>query len=286
MRHGTLCTMGGVGACRRPKAQAMAQYAQAVILAHPAKEFVDQAREFGYGLVYYLGPPPQWRADYEATKAAIERNIRTTVMRLAVGASSPSDIRNGDVIIGYIGGKEPNINNKMLVILCDIARENQPWYNIAFGKHPRERAEKPEDEEHFQEAFLQRGAILSEVNHVVTDGLKGADIVGLADIMVYASGATNSISGAMLQRPQIYYEDDDVRARMKVQQNGNEHWFVADLGGVVKTCSPSGLSRSLNLLFTPAVKEVLAQTQAKNFPVPVDWDTETKIIRFLENLTR
>jgi len=63
-------------------------------------------------------------------------------------------------------------------------------------------------------------------------------------------------------------------------------WFVEELGGAFKASSALSLSSAIKLLSGDVGKKMLAQTQAENFPVPEDWGTETKIVRFLENLVR
>ncbi len=275
------------GACRRPKAQALIEKSSAVILAHPAEEFRQQAVEFGYRpeVLTYLGPPPQWRVDYEVVQEAISQNLREKVYMVPARGGDLVNVPQSSRIIGLIGGKDPAINNKVLRLIAE-AIAGQSDFAIAFSQHPRERAEKPEQEAMFARAMDERMQILHNLNQVMVKHLKGAEVVGLADIMIYAGGATNSISGAMLQRCQIYYEDDTVRARMRDQQNGWDTWFVTEMGGAIKAHTPEGLGASLKVLTTLAGKEMLARNQTQSFPVPADWDTETKIVRFLENLVR
>lgn len=273
-------------ACLRPKARILADKASAVILAHPAEQFRQHAVEFGYRpeILTYLGPPPQWRADYETTKAAMDANLRGSLQMIRQSYSfQPVTLPQSMTVLGYIGVKNPITNNNILKMLGAVLGNK---FAIAFGKHPRERTERPEDEQRFAELFAERDEIVRDTYCVITDGLNGAKVVAISDIMLYSGSSTNGISGAMLGRRQIYYEDEAVKARIR-KQTGQDHWFVAELGGAVKVSSILELADAIKYLSVSGeLSALLNRNQQQNFPAPQDWDTETKIVRFLENLVQ
>ena len=126
--------------------------------------------------------------------------------------------------------------------------------------------------------------MLQQVTWANTSQWGGSQVAGAVDVMIYASGTNISIAGAYARVPGVYLDDEGVRSRM-VEQTGQEKWFVAELGWAHKASGDFGLSMALNILIKdPAARQVLYHDQEQAFPLPEDWHTETKIVRFLEQV--
>ncbi len=273
------------GACLRPKAKEWANQAKLVFLALPSG--ADDAAKFGYPGSVYLGPPPQWRVEYEKLMQAKAENRRARIDKAVYGGMMFRSLGPYDKVIGLIGGKDPEENNRVIqIVVAAIAgMEN---IVLAFSQHPGEKPDpdKPEEVECFRRLFLERNRMLERIVWANTNQWAGAQVVGVADVMIYASGTNISIAGAYARVPGIYLDDEGVRARM-VKQTGQEKWFVAELGGTHKASGDFGLSMALSTLIKdPATRQALYHSQEQAFPLPEDWHTETKIIRFLEQTIR
>lgn len=274
------------GACLRPKAKERAYYAKLVFLANPSG--TQAAQDFGYAGSVYLGPPPQWRVEYETLMAAKAENWRARMQKRIGSGPAMFGLHQDDKVIGLIGGKDPNENNRVIDLLVSVVLEmGKDNIVIAFGKHPGEKPnpDKAGDKERFERAFAERSEMLKSVWTGTTDDTsvwRGSRIAGAADVMVYASGTNISIAGAYARVPAVYLDDEGVRARMRAQ-SGQEKWFVAELGGAFKASGLQDLKAALHSLLTsPLARQDLYHLQEQSFPLPDDWHTETKIIRFLE----
>lgn len=289
------------GACMRPlvKERGMANRAGLVLLASPA--MADAARAFGYGNSVHLGPPPQWRKEYDGLMAAIAANKRAEMM---FGLADDNGvykyncrIDNGghDTVVGLIGGKDPEENDRIIGIVVDAIDNMYDDPVFAFSQHPGEKAErKPgmSDEEYqkevgrFERLFAERKQILIDSDVWVADtaSWKGVELAAAADVMVYASGTNISIAGAYARRPAVYLNDEGVRARIAKQSGGDGSWFVAELGGAIKAGSGEELADCLKTALSDSGKEGLRRSQEAAFPIPDDWHTEVKIIKYLEGL--
>ncbi|MEK7629501.1 MAG: hypothetical protein AAB394_03150 [Patescibacteria group bacterium] len=277
------------GACLRPKAKDYWAYrAKLVFLAHPSGS--EAAKEFGYDGTVYLGPPPQWRLEYESLMQAKAENWprRKKLVEIS-GVSTEIGLSKNDRSVGLILGKEPEENNRIIKVVKEaLAGMDARGIVLVVGKHPGERPDpnKPGDEERFTQLFVERSKILEDIwvaNTNDTKIWKGARIAGSADVMIYASGTNISIAGAYARVPGIYLNDEGVRARVKIQ-TGGETWFVAELGGAVKASSRDQLADAIQFLLTSAGQDRCCRQQEKAFPLPDDWHTERKIIEFLEKV--
>lgn len=280
------------GACRRPKVKEYAPHAAAVIVAHPM--MVAAAKVFGYtGELAYLGPPPQWRTDYRTLIEARKVNLmgRMTKVDGNTGVAMSVPVGDDDMVIGLVGGKDPVENNRVLRIVVEAAKQ-APRVVIAFAKHPGEKperkssmtnAEYEELERVFDRLFAERHEILAEVQAADVDGWNGMQVAATVNVMVYASGTNISIAGAYAGVPGIYLDDDGVRERMR-EQTGQDNWFVADLGGAIKVKNAGSLVVHLGSLSTESGLRQLRRAQEAAFPMPNDWFTEPKIIRFIEKV--
>ncbi|MEK7077696.1 MAG: hypothetical protein AAB928_01200 [Patescibacteria group bacterium] len=278
------------GACLRPKAKDLAPRAKLVFLALPSG--ADDAREFGYPGSVYLGPPPQWRVEYETLTQAKAENWRSKMCKRIGSGEATFGLYQNDKVVGLIGGKDPEENNRVIKLLVSVVlgmgKDN---IVIAFGRHPGEKPnpDKPGDQGRFERAFAERSNMLESIWTGVTDDTgvwKGSRIAGAADVMVYASGTNISIAGAYARVPAVYLDDKGVRERIK-SQSGQEKWFVAELGGAYKASGDFGLSMALNMLIKdPSARQDLYHLQEQAFPLPDDWHTEHKIIRFVEQTFR
>ena len=264
------------GSSLRPGAKSVLFCLPNLILAHPADKYRVAAEQFGYFEPQYFGLPTHWRKDCEEIRAAAAMNIcrHGNVLR---GGDSFRYLGADDDTIGFIGTKDPAANNKILKLIIEAVGDR---YTVVFGQHPGEKAEGPEDER----LFAERAESLRLVDHVDTNGLNGAQVVALSDISVYAGGSTLSIAGAMLRRPQIYWEDDEVMDRLRVQGIADGHWFVAELGGALKVTGHAAALREAIEALMPGRSGLhkLWASQLENFPMPLEWDTEVKVVDFLE----
>ncbi|MFY9493491.1 MAG: hypothetical protein WAP55_03385 [Minisyncoccia bacterium] len=276
------------GACLNPKAKDWAPKAKLVFLALPSG--ADDARKFGYPGSVYLGPPPQWRVEYETLMAAKAENWRARMRKVVGGGLAMFGLDQNDKVVGLIGSKDPEENNRVISVVVSAMR-GMDNVILAFGQHPGEKPnpDKPGDQERFERAFAERSKMLESVWTGVTNDTsvwKGSRIAGAADVMVYASATNISIAGAYARVPGIYLDDEGVRARMRAQ-SGQEKWFVAELGGAFKVSGLLSLKVRLNMLINdPLTQQDLHHFQEQSFPLPDDWHTERKIIRFVEQTFR
>ena len=293
------------GTCMRPlvKTRDMVWRADLVLLASPA--VAEAAKEFGYRCpLVYVGPPPQWRKEYETLMAAIASNKRmemeTRSWRGQIvkgplgdgGRMSDYMLVGGRTVIGLIGGKDPAENNRVIKIVASVVDDMSDAV-IAFGEHPGEKAERKEgmsdyefeaEKARFGRLFAEREEMLRGVWVADTSNWKGAELAAAADVMVYASGTNISIVGAFARRPAVYLDDESVRARIAKQSGGDGSWFVAEFGGAYKAKSVNDLLSCIMAALSKPGRDELCRWQEAAFPLPDDWHTEDKIIRALEDL--
>ncbi|MBI2052181.1 MAG: hypothetical protein HYT38_00685, partial [Candidatus Sungbacteria bacterium] len=109
------------GACLRSKAKEWASRAKLVFLALPSG--ADAAREFGYPGSVYLGPPPQWRLEYEKLMRAKAENWRAGMEKSIFGGLALRGLDQKDKVIGLIGGKDPEENNRVIQVVISAVRD-------------------------------------------------------------------------------------------------------------------------------------------------------------------
>ncbi|MEK9174660.1 MAG: hypothetical protein AAB725_01675 [Patescibacteria group bacterium] len=262
--------------CLRPLARDYAGKAEAVFMA-PHSSLVD-AHAFGYRYSLGFGPPPLWGKEYNELMAAKATNLRQKIQKTVIGGE-PISIRDNDILVGFVGGKEPDLNNLVLAMLF---RALAGWHRavIGFSQHPGEKATKPEEEERFAEAFKDRAEMLNNVWHL-SKNWKGVEVGAAADVMIYAGGTNASISGAYARIPGVYLDIKEVRERI-VAQTGKETWFVPELGGCYKATDIDSLSAKLRIATSDEGKAELRSMQKSAFPIPDDWDTVSKILDYIE----
>jgi hypothetical protein len=292
------------GVCMRPlvKEMDLVWRADLVLLASPT--VADLAKMFGYKCnLVYLGPPPQWRKEYETLMAAIASNKRMEMVtrnrrgQIVKGPLGDGDhevmLVGGRTVIGLIGGKDPVENNRVINIVAKVVDDMGAV--IAFGEHPGEKAERKDDmsddefeaeKARFGRLFAEREEMLRDVWVADVSGWKGVQLAAAVDVMVYASGTNISIAGAFARRPAVYLDDESVRARLAKQTGGDGSWFVAELGGAIKAKTGEDLLTCIRTALSDSGKEELRRKQEVAFPMPEDWHTEIKIIRALEDLVK
>lgn len=266
--------------CLRPEAR---DYAFRVdrLLMTPHTKLEDVAR-FGFRKNICLGPPPLWGVEYHELMRAKAMHLRKGMEKTASIGKAFLPLQSTDELAGFVGGKEPNINNLVLAMLIH-ALENKFRSVIGFSQHPGEKATKPEDEERFARAFEARADMLRQCWHLAKNW-KGVEVGATADVMVYAGGTHASIAGAYARLPGVYLDIPEVRDRM-VKQTGKETWFVPELGGCYKASnSVDNLASVLRLATSEEGKAELLATQEAAFPIPDDWNTAAKIIDHIEQL--
>ena len=291
------------GTCMRPlvKTRDMVWRADLILLASPA--VAEAAKEFGYRCpLVYVGPPPQWRKEYETLMAAIASNKRGQITNIRYGFDG-RDVTgvNFDrcVFIGLIGGKDPVENNRVIKLVTGkviqvIGAESAAGTGVvfAFGKHPGERAERKDgmSDAEFEAEKARFGALFAEREEMLRDfwvadmsGWKGVELAAAVDVMVYASGTNISVAGAFARRPAVYLDDEGVRARIAKQSGGDGSWFVAELGGAIKAKSGEDLLACIKTALSDPGRTTLFKQQEAAFPMPDDWHTEVKIIDYLED---
>ncbi len=263
-------------AARRPKFR---EYVNRVVLVFSAHDlYRSSIHDFGYDGSVYLGPPPQWRAEYEGVMAAKTGNARSEIGSFNYGGDSyvlDSSVK----IVGTILGKDPIENNRILVILAEAIRGNNIL--LAISQHPGEKATKPEDEEKFQKAFAERKEILKGV-WLFDSGWKGSKLAGAVDVLFSGSASNITIASAYARVPQVWLNDKGVRERMRAQ-TGKETWFVPALGGALVSFG-GDLKKVINTALSEGGRTYLLNKQEQNFPLPDDWHTEKKIVDFLEKI--
>ncbi|MBI4118964.1 MAG: hypothetical protein HY452_01750 [Parcubacteria group bacterium] len=271
------------GACLRPKAKEWANRAKLVFLALPSG--ADAAREFGYPGSVYLGPPPQWWLEYERLMQVRADDDRSMIQKHASGGQLLVPLGPNDKVVGLIGGKDPEENNRVIKIVT-TAIASMENIVLAFSQHPGEKPnpDKPEEVKRFRRLFEERRRMLAQITWANTSQWSGSQVAGAVDVMVYASGTNISIAGAYARVPGIYLDDEPVRKRLCVQ-SGQGKWFVTELGGACRVFGWNDLSWTLEVLFMDQkARQALYHQQEQAFPLPEDWHTETKIIRFLEQM--
>lgn len=274
------------GASLRPKAKNFAQNAAMDIVALPAG--IDAARTYGYRNPVHVGPPPHWGQDYEAVMQA--GSLRSTLMKKKAGSDTEVPFSSDDKLIYVEGGKgRPVMINGVINAIrdasVDILSDNLIFH---FGKHPGERAEKPEEQQLYADAFAERDALLRERNMwlLANTNLTGSQRVGLADVSVFAGGGpTQSITGAYARRPTAYW-DVGSKQIIGTQITGASTWFVAELGGmhVIDNADPEKVREALRFLLSPEGQAQLRTRQEAAFPLPEQWECREKIIDLVERL--
>ncbi len=283
------------GASLRPKARSYAGQAKLVFLAHLCTK--EAARDFGYNSLVYLGPPPQWRLEYQTIKDAQAKNVRAEMQKV-IGGGSPIPVQDADILIGAVGGKDPKENNRVLWMLVGAVKGLHRAV-ICFSEHPGEKPKQKTGESdanfavrlaEYEKFMKEREEILSDVWSASPRSFNGAQVAGSADVMVFFSGTNIQIGAAFARIPNVSLDDEGFRARIRAQ-SGQEKWFVNELGGSMVVKSGDGLASAIkSLLVSDIVQAHLLEMQEVAFPIPDDWNdpaadhTETKIIKFLEQV--
>ena len=107
-----------------------------VFLAHPSGS--EAAKEFGYDGTVYLGPPPQWRLEYESLMQAKAENWprRKKLVEIS-GVSTEIGLSKNDRSVGLILGKEPEENNRIIKVVKEaLAGMDARGIVLVVGKHP------------------------------------------------------------------------------------------------------------------------------------------------------
>ena len=278
-------------AALRPKAKELAYRAKLVFAAHPSG--AQAVQDFGYAGSVCLGPPSQWRAEYEGVMAAKANNARSEISKTRRPSNTAAimnlkdactvwSLEGNDKVVGIILGKDPDENNRILRLLKDALSELGDSYVLAISQHPGEKATKTEDKDRFEGAFAERKEILSGIWHF-DSGWKGAKLAGNVDVLVSGSGSNITIASAYARVSQVWLDDEGVRARMRAQ-TGKDTWFVAELGGMLVADGVGDLGPMIKTALSERGRQYLLQMQENNFPLPEDWHTEKKIVDLLEKL--
>ncbi|MDP3800065.1 MAG: hypothetical protein Q8Q90_01445 [bacterium] len=270
-------------AALRPKAKGVVRRVKLVFAARHDEE--DILAKAGYVGSVHLGPPPQWRVEYEAVMAAKAGNARSTEMIKRKGAEAIYSFTENDKFVGTILGKDPDENNRVLRLLKDALLELGDNYVLAISQHPGEKPDlnKAGDEQRFEEAFAERRKILDEV-WSFNSGWKGAKLAGTVDVLVSGSASNITIASAYARVPQVWLDDEGVRVRLNAQGTGK--WFVPELGGMLVADGAGDLGPMIKTALSERGRQSLLDMQENNFPLPEDWHTENKIVDLLEKVVK
>lgn len=233
------------------------------------------AIDFGYPAdsIHHVGVPPHWGVSYRQMK---------TIDVLAVRA------RIGDGFLVFVpGGKNPLLTNTLLRHSVAAGKDligNR--FLLGFAPHPGEKPEKPEEEEVFAKAFLERQQVFEGLRLVDMKPFTNPERYAIADLVITTGGPTETIAAAYARNTNVvYYRDADVMSFLAESGAQDGKWFVPDYGGA-HLAGPENFLESVRFAMSVDGKEYLRTKQEENFPLPETWDTAPAIVDLLEEVIR
>jgi hypothetical protein len=254
-----------------------------LIVAFPQwVEKIETTDRFAYKNVKHLGPPAHWRVSYEDM---IYSDLRERCSKTRINEGE-APLAPNDKIVFYGGGKAPRQDNEVLeavVEACHLALGDS--FVLAFRRHPGEGQVNDPD------AFARREEILHGIWMISgTDDpdITMGELVGASDLTVFANRNTDAIVAAYARVPEIFYYTSVLRERNKALGSKDGSWSIVEDGGVWKTDGKEELRVAVAAFLDDDSPErrMLLESQCANYPVPKDWDTAPKIVRYLENFVR
>ncbi|OGF83305.1 hypothetical protein A3B18_01500 [Candidatus Giovannonibacteria bacterium RIFCSPLOWO2_01_FULL_46_13] len=258
------------GSCLRPKAQEFTRRMKLpCVLAMPVGG--EDALDFGFGSVEYVGPPPHWGVSYNDMmvnhRSEFKKRIGSEIVEL-----SPED-----KIIYVPGTKDPRLVNTLLKNVLATGRAIL-GSNLVLGfrGHPGEKPDpkKKGDQEKYEQLWAERKQLLEGVSMLESGDANNAQLVRAADIPVFPGGGpTESIVAAYARMSAIYYHDEEVAKGLRALGMLDGKWFVAERGGVYKASGPEDVGVGIRYLLTEEGRKIQREKQEDNFPLPVTWNT-------------
>lgn len=245
----------------------------------------SMAIDFGYPPedIYFVGVPPHWGVGYRQMRGI---DISSARSRVTIRHGHDGEVQQlGDKFLLFIpGGKNPRMTNILLQHSIAAGRGliGVDQMVIGFTPHPGERPEKPEEEEIFAEAFVERGKLLAGLSLADMKPFTNPERYAIAHLVVTTGGPTETISAAYARNTNVvYYRDDAVTAFLAESGVKDGKWFVPDYGGA-HLVGPDGFLDGVRFAMSNEGKEYILRKQEENFPLPETWDTAPAIVDFLE----
>lgn len=236
------------------RAAARGRVSSAIAIVASAAE-IEMARKFGYKDAVYLGGPPLWKT-FSGIIAAESQRIP------------------GMKVILVGGIKSMGITNDFLAaVVAAMGELSVPW-RLIFKPHPNEK-KTPEEEK-------RRARILEDAD--ILERPESADrLLGSVDLSIHACGATAAITAAYLRLPVIYFENEEVRQRLR-EVTGSADWFPAT-AGACNLATPGTMAREIKkLLFDKEERLKLEERQAEVYPATEGELPEKQFMDFVASL--
>lgn len=251
---------------------------------------------FSYRDVVYLGPPCHWKESYDAMTSGEPISFSHRFL----GECYRERVSSRDATVFYIGGKDIFRDNALLEIIVNGWRRLRLFENyqtafnwdrlvLVFKRHSGEKGalQKEAFKKKAVEAFAWRDEFLKDVWQMELDpSWSVPELIRASMVTVFDGSRTDSIAAAYARTGSSLYYYDEVSIQNIANQGGPGHFFVSTLGGALEVEGLAQFEAGLDLLLTPEGRKWLRVSQEKNFPLPDDWDTAPKIVRYLERLAR
>jgi hypothetical protein len=277
------------GASLRPKAEGFFKKRSATALV-ALSQWRKFALDFGYDRVEYLGPPPHWGPSYRIMTEG--EDLRSQFRKRDRGITAP--LGSEDEVIFFGGIKDSSIVNRVLRLMREAGIGDSDEPILGFKDHPGEEPKRPGENaskkekdvfgtryEKYIDAKEERDQILSGAAMFDSGKATLPQIIRGVDLTIFTGGSTDSIIAAYARLPIAYFTDEEVVADYNLQVGRPGSWFVAELGGAY-VFRPDNFVGGIQVLRTHEGRAALREMQKQNFPLPGDWDTASRIVRFLE----
>ena len=274
------------GSSARPLAKEVAPRVARCYVAMPG--WIENAREFGFRVPSYVGPPPHWGDSYVQMDAG--ESMREGFME-RVDQITLANLSRYHRIIYVPGTKNPQQVNKFLAAIVDAgSRVLHEDFVLGFRAHPGEDPKKGDEAiAAYRQAIEERKEILNGISLLESGSATSANLVGAADITFFPGGGpTESIVAAYQRKNAIYYWDADVEKALKGLGVPDGKWFPAEMGGVLKVTTPEELCAGISSLLTRDGQAALRASQEKNFEITsnFNWNTGPLLAEKLEAIAR
>lgn len=243
------------GSCMRPGAKGQVKQTTAIVASHLE---IKLAKQFGYQDAVYLGGPPLWQSFWHIQPVDIKRHASEII-----------------VLVGGI--KDAVITNTLLRRVIHAMSQIGKKWRLIFKPHPNETTTTQAS----QHRYLLLGKVTLIESPAPTDSY-----IPVADICIFTSGATGTITAAYQRKPVIYYEDSSILKRMQ-QQSGNPHtphWYPAEMGACLKA-TPKTMRQIIESLLTDQGRDALRQRQVEVYPKFSDQllNVEKRILDYIQD---
>lgn len=227
-----------------------------IVRAFPEAGYENAYLNHGYDVAFYAEMPIHWRDLYlqASGQDAIELKPK------------------GGPLVLYAGGKFSDLNNR-IIQACTRGLPESAYFT--YGMHPDEKKTITESQ------IKVREGLVSGVRYIDKGKFSTAQMMGIADLVIFADGSTLTIGGALAQKSMIFYYDDQVRGNL-VDIGAGDSWFMADLGCMFTLEGVDQLAEAIpKLLLDENLADFLRERQAQAFPLPEKWSQGVDVLNFI-----